>query len=83
MEKKEVNYAAIINRGYYLGKYLDPRLKDAVFARISELEQKGEKAHIWQKYRRGIEIGMQEWKLEQLKRANQISRSDKDRGISR
>ncbi len=82
MAKKIINYEAIIRRGYYLGKYLDPRLKNAVFTRIQEFEQ-GEKAEMWQKYRLGIEVGMKEWKLEQLKRRHHINRDDKDRGISR
>jgi len=77
MAKKELNYVGILNKGYYLGKYLPPQLQDSVFAKISELAEK-DNPKVWEAYKTGIAIGIRAWRLEQVKRQHHIQ--DKNRG---
>lgn len=70
------NTIAMINKGFVCGKFLSPHLKEALFNRIEELEQSS-KSEFWSAYRKGIEIGLAEFRHEQLKKIHQIkSRGD-------
>lgn len=80
--KKEKSTITTINRGFVCGKYLSPHLKEAVLKRIEQLQVSGSQEY-WSAYRKGIEIGIAEFRHEQLKRVNQIYSRGDDFGRTR
>lgn len=79
---KKLNVVGMINKGFVCGKYLSPHLQDVLFQKIGELEGKGNK-EFWQAYKKGIEIGIAEYRHEQLKKVHQIKSREDDFDRSR